>query len=72
MVRKTNAGRAALDKPKRPEGPKRIGNRLYLMSKKDADIKKRRDAISKKAIKLHSMLDEMRLKRKLGQSRPPG
>ena len=27
MVRKTNAGRAALDKPKRPEGPKRIGNR---------------------------------------------
>ena len=40
-----------------------IGNRLYLMSKKDADIKKRRDAISKKAIKLHSMLDEMRLKK---------
>ena len=25
-----------------------IGNRLYLTSKKDADIKKRRDAISKK------------------------
>ena len=40
-----------------------IGSRLYLMSKKDTDIKKRRDAISKKAIKLHSMLDEMRLKR---------
>ena len=40
-----------------------IGSRLYLMSKKDTDIKKRRDAISKKAIKLHSTLDEMRLKR---------
>ena len=43
-----------------------IGSRLYHMSKKDTDIKKRRDAISKKATKLHSMLDEMRLKR------PPG
>ena len=40
-----------------------IGSRLYLMSKKDTGIKKRRDAISKKAIKLQSMLDEMRLKR---------
>ena len=40
-----------------------IGSKLYLMSKKDTDIKKRRDAISKKATKLHSMLDEMRLKR---------
>ena len=40
-----------------------IGNRLYLMCKKDAGIKKRRDAISKKAIKLHSMLDEIRLKK---------
>ena len=40
-----------------------IGSRLYLLSKKDTDIKKRRDAISKKATKLHSMLDEMRLKR---------
>ena len=27
MVRKANAGRAALDKPKRPEGPKRVRNR---------------------------------------------
>ena len=40
-----------------------IGNRLYLTSKKDADIKKRRDAISNKANKLHSMLDEIRLKK---------
>ena len=40
-----------------------IGNGLYLTSKKDADIKKRRDAISNKANKLHSMLDEIRLKK---------
>ena len=40
-----------------------IGRRLYLMSTKDPDIKKRSDAISKKVIKLHLMLDEMRLKR---------
>ena len=40
-----------------------IRSRLYLMSKKDTDIKKRKDAISKKATNFHSMLDEMRLKR---------
>ena len=40
-----------------------IGNRLYLMSNKDADIKKRSDAISNKANKLHSMLDEINLKK---------
>ena len=55
-----------------------IGNRLYLMSKKDADIKKRSDAISNKANKLHSMLDEIRLKKNARMVRatrltfPPG